>query len=161
MTGRKPVPTALRLLHGNPRQHAINQNEPKPGPGLLECPDWLSDRAKRMFNELVELLGEMKVLTQADQLALELLCEAYAEYRDAREVVMAEGPTYECVTTNGGTMIRARPEVGIAADAWRRVKSMVSEFGLTPSSRVKLHVPGDNGPGDELDEFIRRKKPLE
>jgi hypothetical protein len=43
MRGRKPVPTMLRELHGNPRKVALPKHEPKPGGDLLDAPDWLSE----------------------------------------------------------------------------------------------------------------------
>ena len=42
---------------------------------------------KLPFIELGELLHDMSVLTQADSMALELLCDAYSEYKQAKEVV--------------------------------------------------------------------------
>lgn len=46
-------------------------------------------------------------------------------------------------------IIRPRPEVKMASDAWRRVQRMLTEFGLTPSSRSK--VKGE--PEGEADPF--------
>lgn len=83
----------------------------------------------------------MRILTMADGPALALLCDAYAEYLEAREKTSGrKGKTYETTTAQGGTMIRPRPEVAMASDAWRRVQRMLSEFGLTPSSRAKVVV---------------------
>jgi P27 family predicted phage terminase small subunit len=39
--GRRPVPTHLRLLRGNPRQHAINREEPEAPDGPVLMPPWL------------------------------------------------------------------------------------------------------------------------
>lgn len=38
MRGRKPKPTHLKLLEGNPGHRPINGAEPKPNPGLPTCP---------------------------------------------------------------------------------------------------------------------------
>lgn len=64
------------------------------------------------------------------------------------------GLTYATITPNG-IMIRNHPAVAIRSDAWRRARAMLSEFGLTPSSRTKVQVIG----GDEADpfeEFMKR-----
>ena len=37
--GRKPKPTALKLLEGNPSRRALNKNEPQPPTSIPECPD--------------------------------------------------------------------------------------------------------------------------
>ena len=39
--GRKPKPTALKLLEGNPGKRPINEHEPVPPKGTVKCPTWL------------------------------------------------------------------------------------------------------------------------
>jgi P27 family predicted phage terminase small subunit len=141
MRGRKPKPTALKVVQGNPGRRPLNKLEPKPEPGIPVCPSWLSSKGKFAWKEISTLLGDMRVLTKADRKALELLCDAYSEYRDARAVIQKDGATYEAITEAGSIIVRSRPEVAISSDAWRRVKTMLSEFGLTPSSRSRIQVP--------------------
>ncbi len=43
MRGRKPVPTHLKRLHGNPGKRPINEQEPVPEGDLHAAPPWLSD----------------------------------------------------------------------------------------------------------------------
>jgi P27 family predicted phage terminase small subunit len=97
----------------------------------------------------------MELLTLADRKALELLVAAYAEWRAAVKLIAAEGATYETVSRTGGTMIRAHPASAIAADAWRRIRSMLIEFGLTPAARSKVHTAG-RPPVDPFEEFLDR-----
>lgn len=96
----------------------------------------------------------MKVLTTADPIALGLLCDALAEYIAARAEVEKAGRTYETESESGSVMIRAHPSVAIQADAWRRAKLMLTEFGLTPASRAKVSVT-DAGPVDPVAEWER------
>lgn len=147
--GRPPKPTALKLLQGNPGKRPLPRNEPQPPAGAVKPPTWLRGRARRLWRQIAPLLGEMRVLTTSDTQALGLLCDALAEYVVAREVIRQHGMTYECTTTSGGTMIRTRPEVAIAADAWRRANTMLQQFGLTPSSRAKVQA----APEEETDPF--------
>ena len=42
MRGRKPVPTTLRKLHGNPRRVPMPKFEPKPDGDLSDAPGWLN-----------------------------------------------------------------------------------------------------------------------
>lgn len=46
MAGRKPKPTAVKKLEGNPDKRKLNKNEPVPTKGMPECPDWLLPEAK-------------------------------------------------------------------------------------------------------------------
>ena len=41
MAGRKPKPTAIKKLEGNPGKRKLNTKEPIPAKGMPECPDWL------------------------------------------------------------------------------------------------------------------------
>ena len=45
MAGRKPKPTALKKLEGNPEKRKLNTKEPMPGKGMPDCL-----RAKRIVN---------------------------------------------------------------------------------------------------------------
>jgi P27 family predicted phage terminase small subunit len=52
-------------------------------------------------------------------------------------------------------IIRPRPEVKMASDAWRRVQRMLTEFGMTASSRSKLYVAMAEAEGDPFAEWER------
>ena len=45
--GRKPKPTNLKVLEGNPGQRPLNDNEPKPGKKAPTCAAWLEPEAKK------------------------------------------------------------------------------------------------------------------
>ena len=82
----------------------------------------------------------MSVLTQADELALTLLCDAYSEYKKAKEVVNELGSTMEVISREGNSKSVIRPEVQIANQSFVRVFQLLKEFGLTPSSRAKVNA---------------------
>ena len=44
--GRKPKPTALKLLEGNPGKRPLNGREPVPPRAALKCPAWLLPDAR-------------------------------------------------------------------------------------------------------------------
>lgn len=48
--------------------------------------------------------------------------------------------------------VKPRPEVAIANNALNFVRSFSAEFGLTPSSRGRIYLPGFNIE-DEIDSF--------
>ena len=147
---------ALKLLHGPVRKDRRNDLEPTPKPGAPDCPSWLTEKAKETWHLLAPILDGMRIITQADRHGLELLCDSYAEYRKARETILKHGPTYESGTANG-SIIRPRPEILIGSDAWKRVRMMLSEFGLTPASRSKIRVGADYRE-DPMEDFLKRGK---
>lgn len=140
--GRRPKPTHLKLVQGNPGKRALNGAEPKPERVPPSPPDHLTDAARVAWGRLTVLLDRMGVLTQADAYALERLAELYAEIVDLSGVLQREGRTYESATQNG-TIIRPRPEAAMLADADRRFRAYLIEFGLTPAARSKVKADGE------------------
>ena len=57
--GRKPKPTALKVLEGNPGHRPLNKKEPMPKGKLPRCPEWLEDDAKKEWKRLGKVLAEM------------------------------------------------------------------------------------------------------
>lgn len=66
MAGRKPKPTALKKLEGNPGKRKLNTKEPVPEKGMPDCPKWLLPEAKEEWKRLCQKLSEMGVLTEID-----------------------------------------------------------------------------------------------
>ncbi len=97
---------------------------------------------------MLKLLTGAGVIEATDALALERLCETYAEILDAQDRLLERGSrTYETTSVAGGRMVRAYPEVAMLADADRRFKSYLVEMGMTPAARCK--VGGGNSDPDE------------
>ena len=96
----------------------------------------------------------MGVLTEADGFALERLCDCYSEILALRELVDANGRTYEATSTQGELVIKANPAVAMLADADRRFKSYLVEFGLTPAARSKVQIKADDDQEDQFAEFF-------
>ena len=71
MAGRKPKPTALKILEGKPGKRPLNKNEPNPPKGNIKCPTWLLPEAKKEWKRLAPSLEAMGVLTMADLTAFE------------------------------------------------------------------------------------------
>ena len=59
MAGRKPKPTALKKLEGNPGKRKLNTKEPMPGKGMPDCPKWLLPEAKKEWERLCVKLSEI------------------------------------------------------------------------------------------------------
>jgi len=157
--GPAKKPSALEELQGRPGRRPLNEKEPKPKVDIPRCPHWMDGIAKYAFRELGITLKEMRVMTLADKKALELLCDAYSEYRRARQFILENGTHYVSETKLGSTIYKKYPHVDIASNAWRRCSDMLKQFGLTPSSRTGVEAMDDDGP-DPLEEFMSGKKKL-
>lgn len=140
--GRKPTPTALKLVTGK-KGRGINRQEPKFEPAAPVPPDELEPAARKHWDRLVADLATSGVALRADSTALAGLCDQLATFDYANEMLRSGGWT---VATEFGE--KASPFVQIRNAAWRAAASMLAEFGLTPSSRsrVKVGDPGEKKP---------------
>ena len=84
MRGRKPKPSALKLLEGT-RADRINRNEPPMPPGSIEPPDWLDETARQHWGELAPILQSAGLLTVGDRHTLALLCDSFSRFQSNPE----------------------------------------------------------------------------
>lgn len=82
------------------------------------------------------------------------MCDIYADILQLRETIAIEGRTYTTKTQMGDFLIKANPAVAMLADADRRFKSYLVEFGLTPAARTKVKVDGGEEKEDPLSQFF-------
>ena len=140
MAGRNRKPTKLKVLNGNPGRRRLPKREPKPKAGIPKPPARIAENliALAVWEEFAAELDAMQVLTLADRAALAALVSAYCEYIKADDAIEEHGLTQTRETQGGDSYEAARPEVAIRSDSWKRYKSMLIEFGLTPSSRTRI-----------------------
>ena len=149
--GRKPKPTALKVLEGNPGKRELNRFEPKPGKGMPVCPEWLLDDAKDEWNRLADKMNQMGILTEVDQAAFAAYCQAWARWKEAQQMIEINGATF--VTDKG--YLQQSTWVGIANTNQKLMMQAASEFGLTPSSRSKIVAANDkNEAADEMEALL-------
>ena len=158
ITGPKPKPTKLKILEGNPGKRSLNLNEPNPLPIAPECPNWLLDEAKKEWNRLAPELERLGLLTIIDKAAFAGYCQSYAKWKAAEEFIKKNGTTYRIPKTDKSgkvvsVYIASFPEVVIANQSLNQIKAFAVEFGLTPSSRGRIYLPGEK-PDDEFDELL-------
>jgi phage terminase small subunit len=124
-SGRRPQPTALRALRGNPSKTRVNEHEPRPPVGPALMPPGLSVGAVTVWQELGPLCDQMGTLTRADVAAFATLCELEATRRLAS------------LAKDG-----AEPMAAIALERRTAIvlRSYYALFGLEPVSRARIQV---------------------
>lgn len=75
--GRKPKPTALKIISGNPGKRPLKEIEQKFKASRLEMPDFLNAEAKEEWRRTFELLFNAGIVTDADRAALAAYCQSY------------------------------------------------------------------------------------
>ena len=142
MRGRKPKPTALKLLEGNPGKRPINGREPKPPKSLPTCPAHLSPTAKAEWKRLARTLNDMGVLTRVDRAVMAAYCQAWGRWVEA-EKKLAETPPI--LRTPAG-YVQQSPWLSIANKQLELMAKFMAELGLTPAARSRLAIVVDRPP---------------
>ena len=137
--GRKPLPTATKELNGNPGKRALNSSEPRPARLTKApiCPDFLHGLAREQWQKMSPQLLKVGVLTSIDLDALARYCLIYQRWRETEErIAKTGGPVLETADGN----YYQNPYLAVANKCNEQLNSLASEFGLTPSSRSKVHA---------------------
>ena len=158
MKGRKPTPTNLKVLHGNPGKRPLPENEPKPEPIAPKCPTWLHKDAKKEWKRIAPQLEKLGLLTQVDMAALAGYCESWAQYKRSIEFIHKHGEVYPIKDDEGRVKyLQQVPQVSIANKALQQVRAFCAEFGMTPSARGRMSVPGAEDKEDEMESLLNKK----
>jgi P27 family predicted phage terminase small subunit len=148
-TGRRPRPTAIKELAGNPGKRPLNRREPKPQTRLPTAPAWLQGEARAEYYRAGRLLVRLRVMTDADRTALLAYAQMFGRWMEADEQVRRGGMIIK--SPNGYPM--QNPYASIADRARRECVKLAGEFGMTPSSRSRIQTT-ETGDGDAFDAFL-------
>ena len=148
---RKPLPASVKKLAGNPGKRKIRPDLPSP-PGAPPMPARLlvEPVAVEKWRELVPILLGLGTLSLADAEALATLCEVYAATQACLLELRATGPVMR--TDLGG--VKPNPAGPLYRSLVALQASLMGEFGLTPSSRVRLGGKEEKT-NDEVEEFFK------
>lgn len=133
---RPRKPSGLKLVTGTDRKDRRNDGEPEPMLlNDLSPPAHLAQRSAAVWAEVAPMLRRMQVLTEADVLALEFLCDAVADYRLARETC---GDDFVAHSHKGSQMLNQWFVAKLTAK--KSAESMMGKFGMDPASRSRVMV---------------------
>ena len=138
MRGRKPKPTALKVLADNPGKRPLNAAEvypevPKRAP---PPPRHLTTEAKREWTRMVKRLMRMGLYTVLDRPLLMVHCQAYGYNVMADRKLQEMGLLGE---TLAGSVMR-HPLWLVLKQTQEMMIKIAPEFGLSPSARSRLDV---------------------
>jgi P27 family predicted phage terminase small subunit len=136
--GPAPMPTGLKVLHGEKRAERLNPGAPKPNGGLT-MPTGMSTRAKAVWRRQVKAMAGTGVLTAADVYSLRCFCEAVVRYEQAAQMLESSGPL-----TVGQKNNEIRHPLGqIVRDNAMLIRTFARDLGFLPSAREGLRVRDD------------------
>lgn len=133
MAGRKPKPTHLKIVTGNPGKRPLNKREPKVSGDLSEAPAHFTDVQREIWDYAIANAPK-GLLKQLDLSVLETWVVACVFHRDAVKQVTENG---QVVTSPSGYPI-VNPYLSNANKQALIMMKAASEMGFTPSSRSRI-----------------------
>ena len=143
--GRKPKPTALKLVEGNPGKRKINGKEPKPRGNLYDAPKWLTEQQHEGWEYAIES-APFGLLKRIDRSAL--VAWVVAEDLHRQGVEKLNGGAMLIKTPNG--MPVQSPYLSIVNKQAQIMMKAASEMGFTPASRSRVEVEDDDQDEDDF-----------
>ena len=149
--GRKPTPNALKVFLGTAKGQPKREPAAPAGVPLMPARLKVEPNAVAKWEELVPLLTMIGTLTTGDGECLATLCEVYAAAQTCLLELRATGPVIH--TDLGG--VKPNPAGSLYRGLVSLQLSLMTEFGLSPSSRVRLGTKIET-PQDDLADFTAR-----
>ena len=165
--GRRPgpAPKSADVIDLTGNRGKLSAAEIKATPLRSDPPEGLSTHARTAWKELAPELERLKLLTVLDSPSFFLACESYAIARSALEAMRPRRRDGEIdqrakntlalieVDHAHGGQTRKVPAATVFFQASREFRSWCAEFGITPSSRLKLRpaagaTPAGGGSSD-------------
>lgn len=158
MRGRKPVPTHMKSLMGNPGKRPLNKKEPAPDGDLHAAPTWLSERQREGWAYAITN-SPNGLLKKLDRSVLVVWVVAEDLHREANEKICQYGLLTK--SPNAGLPLQS-PYFAILNKQAQIMMKAAAELGFTPSSRSRVQIV-TGGADDPYDRFFNPhgRKPWE
>lgn len=145
--GRRPKPTAVKMLAGNPGRRPLNAHEPQPPRSVGRTPRGLGAGAAAFYRKYAPVLADLGVLTTADEPLFKLMAQHVELAQRAYDELCVAGLTIE---THDG--VKKNPLTQVFRDNSLAARQFATEFGMTPAARSRLHT--DEEPQESLADIL-------
>ena len=137
-SGRRPLPTAIKILRGNPGKRPLNPNEPTlaAADASFDVPpaELAGDTAAAAeWRRVAPLLRAAGLVSHSERSALTALCQQWSRYLAAHAQVIALGMCIESPNRIPAT----NPYLAVADRALTHCHRLWAELGITPSGRAR------------------------
>ena len=101
---------------------------------MPRAPAHLSDAARKEWQRAGHFLLQLGLMTELDVAALTAYCVAYGRWGEAEEALRTYGTMLK--SPNGFPV--QSPYLAVANKAMEQMRSLLSEFGMSPASRSRV-----------------------
>jgi P27 family predicted phage terminase small subunit len=136
---RRPLPTNVHLLRGNPSKKQSRDliDSVAPDVEIPGCPGHLLPEAKKEWKRITPILEKMRIISQMDRSALGVYCQAYARWVQAENKIKALGDSGLFDETPSGYK-QISVWLQISNRSVDQMHKFLVEFGMSPSSRSRV-----------------------
>ena len=135
MRGRKPQPTVLKVLRGNPGRRKLNPAEPQHAPLEATVPAELTDPlAQAEWTRVAAMLIDRGQVTSVDRAVLAGYCLKYAQW----QALEREAAGHPFIVRSPSGYPIPNPALGMANKVFGLMLKAAAELGITPSSRSRV-----------------------
>jgi P27 family predicted phage terminase small subunit len=152
-SGRKALPRELKLLRGTLRADREPRESPIPV-GNVSPPRWLRGAALREWRRLAPTLVELRILRPTDRAAFIALCVAVGEFEETVRETSSSASLFD------SGKVRRAPDLPRLLKLAETIRSLGGEFGLTPASRGRLALPGDEEKESDFERLRRQAREI-
>ncbi len=146
MRGRRPTPTALKVLTGNPGHRPLGDvmtREPQPErSGFQEPPDHITGVAREFWYAHGPVFEKMGTLTDADWPVFEDLCLSHEEKHYLTERINYLQSRKRKTTAQKQELMA---QCSIRRKVIEQFRKLANEFGGTAVSRPRIRLPSGQG----------------
>lgn len=161
--GQNRKPRQAKIIQGTFRKDRNPNREPMPPvlPTAPKPPAGMNRWARRMWKELISELMNQNLATTIDLVTLELCCDAYGMYKEAKDAIFhprdaKTGKRFRRTLAQYllGRNSQTMPEMTTMKTGSQLFKAYMAEFGLSPASRNRINLPGPKDEGQDPMEKI-------
>lgn len=148
--GPAPMPTKLKVLHGETRRSRLNPDEPQPLSTAPGMPADLEPAAAAVWLRVMRHQAPGVILAAHGDV-LRVYCETVVRYEAWSRLLAQSGPLIR--GTRGRDLVR-NPLVQMVRDSGDQVRLFARELGLTPSSISLMHAATSEP--DPFEAFLKK-----
>jgi P27 family predicted phage terminase small subunit len=115
-------------------------------------PAHLSPVAKQEWRRAGKLLRDMGLISDLDLAAFALYCTAWARWIEAEQALS----TYGLMLKSPNNFPVQSPYLAVANRAMDQIRSLMSEFGMSPATRTRVSALPDSDEDDPMEQLLRQ-----
>lgn len=169
MRGRKPTPTYLKIIRGNPGCRPINKDEPQPLDGLPPLPTELTGKAKDEWDRATNELRVMGGLKTSDMAVIAMYAHAWSIWCAIMDRINKRPDPFWTEQTDKIDEKTGKPVYKVVPSplirelrhAEAHLLRFASELGFSPAVRSRMRVEGVMGHRiDDLEDIVSKPRKL-